>query len=163
VQAASAGPIYVIDTSSWIEIEGHPAQNQILSALAALIEVGRVKSVPEAEAEIKKCSNLNAWLKPHRKSVFDAPTNDPAYLLKAGEVTRKFPAMAGARGKKNKADPWIIARAIHLAHSPPATVIAEETAAKRASRKIPTACAALGVPCDNLMAMLKKEFSNEPW
>jgi hypothetical protein len=43
----NAPPIFIIDTSSWLEIERHPAENRILSALVPMIEAGRIKFPPE--------------------------------------------------------------------------------------------------------------------
>jgi hypothetical protein len=53
---------YVVDTSSWIEIDDHPAQNRILSALVPLIEKGRIKIPPEVWEEFKETSQLVTWL-----------------------------------------------------------------------------------------------------
>lgn len=154
--------IYVLDTTSWLTIEGHPAQNQILNTLGRLILEGRIKGPRQVLEEMKKCATVLEWLNQHKDIVFDAK-NTPDYLLLAGRVTHQFPAMAGARTKKNRADPWVVALAIDLAHSPPATVVVEETTAKRKNRKIPTACKHFDVPCMSLIEMLKAEAPDEDW
>ena len=44
--------IYVVDSSSWISIEGNPAENKILYHLSALIDRGQIKCPPEVWDEL---------------------------------------------------------------------------------------------------------------
>jgi hypothetical protein len=61
--AAPADPdcVYVMDTSSWIAISDHPAQNRIQSRLVELIEAGRIKFPPQVFEEFTKVSDLVGW------------------------------------------------------------------------------------------------------
>jgi len=47
--------IYVVDSSSWISIEGNPAENKILYHLSALIDRGQIKCPPEVWDELAVC------------------------------------------------------------------------------------------------------------
>ena len=78
----------------------------------------------------------------------------------------KHHAMAGARRRKERADQYVLASAAYLnATSNPTRhiVVCEESAAKRPSRKLVTACQAFGVESENLMRVLQTEFPDENW
>jgi hypothetical protein len=78
----------------------------------------------------------------------------------------KHHAMAGARRRKERADQYVLASAAYLnATSNPThhIVVCEESAAKRPSRKLVTACQAFGVESENLMRVLRMEFPDENW
>jgi hypothetical protein len=156
---------YVVDASSWISIEGHPAQNLILSRLPDLIEAGRMFCPPEAWEEVKKCPQVKAWLTQYESRIVKR-ISDVDYLLRVGAVTRQHPSMAGARSKKNRADPYVVAMASYLNQkSNPGVhvVVSEESAVVRPSRKISAACRAFNVQHDSLDDVLLREFPNDPW
>jgi hypothetical protein len=156
---------YIVDASSWISIEGHPAQNLILFCVGKLIESGKVKCPPEAWNEVQRCPWVKAWLAQYQ-SQFVQSITDVAYLLKVGEVTGAFNVMAGARRRKERADQYVVAMAVYLnATSNPARHIAvcEETAAQRPNRKMVTACNAFGVEAKSLIEVLQYEFPDEKW
>ena len=72
--------------------------------------------------------------------------------------------MAGARGRKEKADPWVIALAIHeRTYADEPIVVCNETINNRPNRKIPTACDHYGVECLTLLEMLNREYPAEGW
>jgi len=74
--------------------------------------------------------------------------------------------MSGARGKRNKADPYLVAYAAYRNATENPTVccvVSDESAAVRRGRKIPTACAAFGVEPLTLKEMLQREFPEEQW
>jgi hypothetical protein len=155
--------IYVVDASSWIHIESHHNQNAILYAVVKLIEDGKIICPPESWKEVVKCPWVKAWINQHKKSMIRA-ISDVEYLLRLGRVTMQFSAMAAARGRKEKADQYVVAMAWHLNATGNPTkyvVVANETATKRPNRKIPTACSALGFECLELEGMLKREFPQE--
>ena len=156
--------VYVMDTSSWIKIDGHPAQNQILDAIYRLAANGQIKSPSQVFEEVKRTSDIKDWLAQHRAMIAETPTSDVDYLKRVGQVTAQFPAMQRARGTKERADAWVVGLAIHKKSNPEEwTVVADETTGKRANRKIPTACSAFGVKCMGLMGMLVAEFPDEEW
>lgn len=160
----SARYIFVVDSSSWLEIESHPAQNRILSALVPMIEAGRIKIPPEVWKEIEESSELHLWLKPHREAIIENRRSRPEYLLLAGKIAHMFQGMAGVRGLRDKADPWVIATAIHAQGNPHVrVVVCNETVRRRPNRKLPTACAAFKVECLNLMEMLDREYPADGW
>jgi hypothetical protein len=157
---------YVIDSSGWISIDGRPDQNRILFFLSKLIEDDRIKSPPEVWDELKKCEWVLAWLRGQRRLIVENRSQNYTYLSIVGSVTYRFPALAGARGTKNKADPYVVALAIHMNATDNERqwrVVASETLAKRPGRKIPTACQSFNVECDGLYDMLRREFPDEKW
>jgi hypothetical protein len=158
---------YVLDSSGWISIDGRPDQNRILYFLVQLIEDGRIKSPPEVWEELKKCEWVLAWISGYRTSIIENRSQDFSYLTIVGGITRKFPGLAGARGSKNKADPYVVALAVHMNADNPRSirwsVVAAETLAQRANRKIPTACRDANIECMGLFEMLKREFPDENW
>jgi hypothetical protein len=160
----SAPPIFIVDTSSWLEIERHPAENRILSALVPMIEAGRIKFLPEVFKEIKETSRLFVWLSHYKDVLVENRRAHVDYLTIAGTIAYKFPAMCGTMGKKDKADPWVIAMAIHAGRNPRARVIVcNETVRRRPNRKIPTVCQAYGIECKTMLEMLHMEYPEDGW
>lgn len=163
-EPAERNDVYVLDASSWITIEGHPARERILWRLTQLIEADRIKSPPEVWDELKKCDWILAWIKDHRSQIVINRNQNVEYLLNhVGPVTHQFSAMAGARGGKDKADPYVVALAVHskLTSNADWVVVADETLESRPNRKIPTACAAYGVACKTLAEVLEIEFPED--
>jgi hypothetical protein len=160
---------YVLDSSGWISIDGRPDQNRILYFLVHLIEAGRIKSPPEVWEELKKCEWVLAWISGYRALIIENRSQDFSYLSIVGAITRRFPGLAGARGSKDKADPYVVALAVHMnasdnnPHPIKWSVVAAETLAQRPNRKIPTACRDANVECVGLFEMLKREFPDEGW
>jgi hypothetical protein len=164
-----AGPdndrIYVVDSSGWISIENHPAQNRILYALVDLIERGRIKSPPEVWDELVHCNWVLAWIADHRKKIVQTRT-DPDYFQHVGRIALEFPGMCATRGSKERADGYVVALAAHGNKTTNPTkwvVVAAETLASKPNRKIPTACTAYGVECIGLVEMLRREFPEDGW
>ncbi len=105
-------PRYIIDSSSWITIEGHAAHNRILSRIGQLIDEGKVIVPPEvwAELEVAEC---RGWLEQYKERLVVNRTNEVPYLMLAGQIAQRFPAMVSARIRRTRerADPWVIALA----------------------------------------------------
>lgn len=157
----ASGPVYVVDTSSWISIEAHPAQNRILWHLGRLIEAGRVICPPEVRDEVLMCPQVIAWLQQYENRHVRR-ISDVEYLLEVGRVAHRFPQMAAVRGSKEKADHYVVGMASHLKKTGSREYIAvSEEGMRRASRKISTACEAFGVRHMNLLDMLQNEFPEE--
>lgn len=157
--------VYVVDASSWISTEGHPAQNLMLLCLGRLIESGKVISPPEAWAEVQNCPWVHAWLKQYQKE-FVCHITTVEYYQTVGRVTRQFHVMAGARRRRERADQYVVGLAAYLNSTGDPNVhvvVCEESHIKRPNRKIRTACTAFGVESTDLFSMLKKEFPDEPW
>jgi hypothetical protein len=159
------GIVYVIDASSWISIDGNPDANRILAHLAILIERGAIKCPPQALREVRS-KYMAGWIKGYRKEIAHSLRANLNFLKLLGEVTFKFSAMAGARGARNRADPYVVAYAAcrNKGENPTkCVVVSNESVAVRPGRKIPTACKAYGVEAISLVEMLKREFPDQSW
>jgi hypothetical protein len=164
--AESDRTIYVVDSSSWISIEGNPAENKILYHLSVLIERGQIKCPPQVWSEIERCERVLAWIDAQREEIVENFRSRARFLELLGQVTVKFPAMSGARGRRNKADPYVVAHAAYGNESDGSdnyAVVCDETLASRPNRKLPTACKAFAVESFTLMEMLAREFPEENW
>ena len=109
-----------------------------------------------------------AWISGHRASIIENRSQDFTYLSLVGGIARKFPGMAGVRGPRDKADPYVVALAAHMNAEVSLIkikwlVVADETLVQRPNRKIPTACRDSNVECIGLSEMLKREFPDEVW
>jgi Domain of unknown function (DUF4411) len=74
--------------------------------------------------------------------------------------------MSGARGTRNRADPYVVAYAAFRNRSENpirCVVVCDESALVRPNRKIPTACKAFDVESISLIEILKLEFPDEAW
>ena len=132
--------------------------------LTSLLSDGRLKSPPEVFDELVKVDAVSAWVRTNKRDIIENRNNNIEFLMKVGEVTSAFPAMVGARGKKNKADPYVVAMAVTGSKNPGQwTVVCDETVAKRPSRKLPTACTSFGVESLGIFEMLEREFPDEEW
>lgn len=157
--------VYVVDASSWIAVDGDPDANRILAHLDILVERGRIRCPPQVLKEVRS-QYMAGWIKTRRKQIAHNLRNKLDYLRLLGEVTFKFSAMSGARGRKNRADPYIVAYAAHRTKTENPTVcvvVSDESALVRPQRKIPTACTAFGVESISLKEMLKREFPDQDW
>lgn len=157
--------VYVVDASSWISVDGNPDANRILLHLDILIQAGKLRCPPEVWREVRS-EYMAAWLKPKRKSVVHSMRTNVDYLMLVGQVTAAFPAMAGARGTRNRADPYVVAYAAHRNKTENPThciVVCDESTAYRPNRKVPTACKAFDVEAITLLEMLKREFPDQEW
>lgn len=162
---SAEGIVYVVDASSWISVDGNPDANRILLCLDILIQRGKIKCPPEVWSEVRS-QYMAGWLKGNRKKVVHSLRTNIGFLKLVGEVTAKFPAMAGARGTRNRADPYVVAYAAHRNQTENPTtciVVCDESALVRPNRKIPTACKSFGVEPITLLEMLKREFPEENW
>ena len=157
--------IYVVDASSWISIDGNPDANRILSRLDELIERGAIKCPPQALNEVRN-AYMAGWIKARRKQISHTLRNKVEFLTLLGQVTFQFAAMSGARGRRNRADPYLVAYAAYRNQTGNPTrcvVVCAESATKRPNRKLPTACKAFNVEPIGLVEMLKREFPEESW
>ena len=157
--------IYVIDSSGWISIETHPDHNRILYRILELIESGRVQCPPEVWEELQRCDWVHAWTSVERPKIIRSET-DAIYLQTLGRVFAQFPGMCGTRGSKEKADGYVVALAAYgnaISNPHRWVVVAAETLASHANRKIPRACEHYGIECIGFLAMLQREFPDDRW
>ncbi len=153
-----------MDASSWISIEGHPAQNRILHTLVGLIEADRLECPPEAWEEVQRCPWVHAWIDQYKDRLINNHRQNVDYLLLVGQITSRYPRMSGARGKKEKADPYVLANAVHgnrIINPMKFAVVTNEGPASK--RKLPAACRDkdYNVECMTLLEMLQKELPDE--
>jgi len=157
--------VYVIDASSWISVDGHPDANRILAHIDILVQRGVVKCPPQCLKEVRS-PYAAGWIKIRRKQIIHNLRTKLDFLKMLGDVTFKFSAMSGARGVRNKADPYLVAYAAYRNSTENPTtciVVCDESAIHRPNRKIPTACKAYGVESITLAEMLKREFPDQDW
>ena len=155
---------YVVDASSWVSIEDHPAQNSILSAISDLIAAGKFECPRRSWEEVVRCDSVLTWLGRYENHIVNSHRSKLAYLALLGEIAKKYPKMCGTRGRKNKADPYVVANAVYGKRTSNSTrfmVVADEGRGTR--RKISKACDDYDVECLSLMQMLRRELPNGLW
>lgn len=156
---------YVVDASSWISIDGNPDANRILSHLDILVQRGAIKCPPQCLREVRN-KYMAGWIKIRRKQILHNLRTKLGFLKLLGEVSWKFSGMAGARGRRNRADPYLVAYAAFRNQTENQTccvVVSDESALVRPNRKIPTACKSFGVELITFLEMLEREFPEENW
>ncbi|HEY2468127.1 MAG TPA: DUF4411 family protein [Terracidiphilus sp.] len=133
--------VYVIDTSAWCNIDKQSDVEDSWRLIAGLIEEGRVVACAAVLDEMQDEDFYLTRIFPYEAALRAGDRNDTEYLLHVGKVTRQHPAMAGATGTKNKADPYVVA----LAELEGYVIVADETCKKRPNRKIPGVCQQRGI------------------
>lgn len=150
---------YLVDTSSWLNIDQRRDREEIWRLIVILIEKGRLFTCAQVLDELRDNPIYPVRLKPRERALLagDRRTNDVEYLQHVGKVTYEHPAMSRATGRKTPADPYVVA----LAELEKYVVVADETRRKRPNRKIPGVCQARGVRCitlsDFVVAVKKDE------
>jgi hypothetical protein len=139
--------VYLIDTSSWINMEEHSNYENMWRIVVSLINQGRIVVCGQVMEELRD-NRIYARLKQYEDAIRagDEKSDNPEYLQHAGKITHDHPAMSKARGKKTPADPYVIA----LAEREGYVVVADETIEKRRNRKIPGVCDKLQIKCITL-------------
>jgi len=139
--------VYLIDTSSWLEIDGRLDSEDTWALIATLIEKGRIVACSQVLDELRDNPIYLSRFKPHEKALLaGSRRNEIEYLQYVGRVTYEHPAMSKATGIKTPADPYVIA----LAELEGYVIVADETCRKRPNRKIPGVCKKRGVRCITL-------------
>lgn len=159
------GPIFVLDASAWIDCNERAGDNRIPVLLNRLYAEGRLCSPKEVFKELERPGEISDWAK-ERRTKLNAPHGMPRdYALNIGRVQFQFPAMGGATGTKQKADPYVVALALTFNREDrPWIVVAGETRANRPRRKIRGVCDELKLEClsiDELMERLLPEDGDE--
>ena len=150
---------WVLDSSSWIAIRLQPDALEIWSVLEPLLTLGILISPAQVWDEIKDDEEIAERIQPEKKFVIQKRATNIQHRQLEGAIIHQYPGMSGVRlTGKVKADPYVVA----LAEFHGLPVVAEESI-KKPSRKIPTACAARGIPCGGFRAMLQTEFPDGNW
>ena len=137
--------IYVIDTCSLVAItDNHPKHEaHICRGLEALINAGRLKSVPQVLEELKKDSHTRVFILKHKHQLI---VPDAELFPYVGTIAKQFISLIGIHTAKDKADPWLLA----LAQQLDAPLVSEE-------KKIHNACRVLGLTPLRLARLLAVE------
>jgi Domain of unknown function (DUF4411) len=133
--------VYCVDTSAWCNIDKRSNPEDDWRLIVCLIQLGRIVACATVLDEIQDEDFYMLRIFPHEAALKAGDRTDTEYLMHVGKVTREHPAMAGARGAKNKADPYVVA----LAQLEKYVVVADETCRKRPNRKIPGVCKLRGI------------------
>lgn len=148
---------YSIDTSALIEGWHRLWPPDIVAPfwdnLDRLIHAGDLRATEEVLKELeKKDDAVWAWAK-QRQSRLLVPIDDRIQVaVKA--LLANHQRLVDTRKNKSGADPWVIA----LAQIENATVITEESfTGNIAKPRIPDVCAALEIPCVNLLGLIRQE------
>lgn len=148
----AAPEVYLIDSSSWFNIDLRTDREEIWNNIYRLITERRIVVCSGVFDEIHN-SPVYERLKLHEATLRDGDieSTDLEYLQLVGRITRDHPTMSRARSRKFAADPYVVA----LAKLQGYTVVADESN-ERANRKIPGACRKLGVCCLTLDEFVEK-------
>jgi Domain of unknown function (DUF4411) len=150
--------VYVIDTSSLVESwwRRYPldvAPDLWGEKLGALIADGRLIAPDEVLNELKgKDDELYAWLLDH-KSMFVELGPELFEVTQQIINNPEFVGMMKNRPARNGADPFVVG----LAHLRGYTVVTEEHDDGPTKCKIPYVCRRLGVPCINVLGLIRAE------
>ena len=146
---------YCIDTSAliaaWYERYKPNRFPKLWDQLDGLIKSGRLvsSSLVLRECSKQRSEELHGWLKP-REAMFHTP--DETVQAQVDFIVNSYQGLVSAGKEKFQADPFVIALAKAAGH----TVITEETGPASLA-KIPGVCAAMKVPCLNLMQLIDQE------
>ena len=153
--------VYSIDSSALMDWQAryYPLDvfSELSGAIDALIASGRCAAVQLVREELDAVGTpgLQAWAKSHT-GLFVPMTSD--IQVRGTAIEQQYPDLMDPKGLHESADAYIIA----LASLRDGIVVSQETAAdeKRNPKKkhfIPDVCRALGVPCINLLGLMRRE------
>jgi len=153
--------LYSLDTSALMDWQARYYPLDVFvglsSAFEALMLGGRCAAVQLVREEINSVGTpgLQAWAKNHA-DLFVPMT--PDLQASGSAIERNYPDLLDPKGLHESADAYIIA----LAQRRDGIVVSQETSAdeKRNPKKkhfVPDVCRALGVPCINLLGLMRRE------
>lgn len=116
------------------------------------IEAGQIRSVDEVRNELnRRDDDARQWA--DAQSDLFVPLELPIQQS-AAQILNLHPRLVSQGGRRSAADPFVIA----LAMVRSGTVVTQETATGNLDRpRIPDVCAAIGVPCLNLMEYIEAQ------
>jgi hypothetical protein len=147
--------IYCFDACSLIRAyyEVYPPRRfpSFWKHFAALAAAGRAIVATDVCKEVKvRDPALEALLQGYGNVVIGLDQAQAVYLA---QINVSHPGLINVRKQKSQGDPFVIA----LAQARSATVVTEEGRGTIAKPKIPAVCAALNVPCINLLGVIDAE------
>jgi len=151
---------YAIDTSSFMDWHDRYYPTDVFPGLVmrmdALIAQNRLLTADMVREEIEAMGSagLQAWAK-SRKTVFDPTGRHLAHTL---TIQGAYPGLRDPKARFDEADAYVIA----VAQMTGGIVVTQETeAAMKKNPKrthfIPDVCRALGIPCINILGMMRRE------
>ncbi len=155
--------VYIIDTSSLIELNKHNAMDVYVSVwknISELIQNDRLIAPREVLKEIQDYDDtLAKWAKKQKK-LFKAPTARQIQVVQ--EILKDYPALIDVNAK-HSADPWVIALAIELSAQSQQTlfkikrIVVTEEKLRGNKVKIPFVCGQKSVECIDIVEMFRTE------
>ena len=155
--------IYIIDSSSLIELNKHSAMDVFVSVwknISDLIDNDRLVAPKEVLNEIKDYDDVLAnWAK-NQKKLFKNPSARQIEIVQ--EILRDYPALIDVN-VKHSADPWVIALAIELSSSSQKTlvkikrIIVTEEKLRGDKVRIPFVCNQKSIEAIDIVEMFRTE------
>jgi hypothetical protein len=153
--------MYSFDTSVFMEWQARFYPPDVFISLVAKIEelilAGQCSAVILVKEEIDAVGTpeLRAWAKKN-PALFVAL--DPQVQAEAANIESKYPDLMDPKSLYQAADAYVIA----LAKVEGGTVVSQETSAaeKKSAKRthyIPDVCRDLGIPCINLLGLMRRE------
>ena len=153
--------MYSFDTSVFMDWQARHYPPDIFASLVTKIEemiaIGQCSAVELVKEEIEAVGTpaLRAWAKEH-PSLF--VSLDPQVQVEAAAIESKYPDLMDPKSLHQSADAYVVA----LAKVKGGTVVSQETSAaeKRSAKRthyIPDVCRDLGIPCINLLGLMRRE------
>ena len=150
---------YSVDSSSFMDWQARYYPVDVFASMVGriddLIAADRLASpaLVQEELSIVGTGDLNAWAKA-RNAIF-VPTGD--LLTEAQAIQNAFPGLRDPKAEFEEADAYVIA----LAKIRGGIVITQETPAAekrnpKRSHFIPDVCREMGIPCFNLLGMMRR-------
>jgi hypothetical protein len=156
------GPVYILDTSAWIECNQRAGDNRIPGLLDKLFDGRRICSPKEVFAELERPGQLSLWIDGKRAKLNEPTGLPPEYAANIGMVAMKYPGMSPPLSTRRRADPFVVALA--LTYDSPVQrwiVVSGESRKRRPRRKIPGVCKELGLDCITLDDLIDRELPGE--
>lgn len=147
---------YSIDTSALLDawVRHYPPEHfpNFWRKIEDLIREGRFVVSEEVLLDINEHDDpLAEWLNARQAMVVMRTDNNVAEVVRQINQTHERLVMSG--GRRSRSDPFVIA----VARLRNATVVTGEKGGTAQKPKIPSVCAAMGIPCVELLAMIKRE------
>lgn len=152
--------LYSVDSSSFMDWQARFYPTDVFASVVErvdqLVAVRRLlaPALVKEELEVVGTGELIAWTNA-RPAVF-VPTRD--LLVEAQAIQNRFPGLRDPKAEYEEADAYVIA----LAKIRGGTVVTQETAAAekrnpKRSHFIPDVCREMGIPCFNLLGLMRRE------
>lgn len=153
--------MYSLDTSALMDWQARFYPTDVFTGLKTQIEglvaTGKLRApqIVKEELEAVGTPSLKTWAK-GQTGLF-VPL-DPQLQYETRDIQARYPELTDVKSGHESADPWVIA----LAKLRGWTVISQETSAAEKHKPpksyyIPDVCRDLGVPCINLLGLMRKE------